>query len=328
MTKSRKQEVEFITIGSVEIERGAQVRVELPITMLATQGALTMPVEVIAGEESGPILCVTSAVHGDELNGIEVIRQLIPLLSPQTICGTLVAIPIVNVPAFMTQSRYLPDRRDLNRSFPGSRSGSQASRIAHTLIEQVVKHCTHLIDIHSASMHRSNIPQIRASLNDDDVAGCARAFGAPVVVHSAERDGSLRMAAGQLGIPAIVYEAGEAGAFNNEAIDTGLMGVLGVMHWLNMISPKDIHVKKLKRTKNDSMQEWQRCKWVRATKGGLFRARVKPGQSVERDEFLGFIADAFGEGMSVLRAPQRGLVIGMTKNPVVGHGDALIHIAY
>jgi predicted deacylase len=328
MRKERDTDQDALTIGGVAIERGTQVRVEIPITMLATQGALTMPVEVIAGEEQGPVLCVTSAVHGDELNGIEVIRQLVPLLSPQTLCGTLVAIPIVNVPAFLTQSRYLPDRRDLNRSFPGSRSGSQASRIAHTLMDQVIKHCTHLIDIHSASRHRSNSPQIRATLHDDDVAGCARAFGAPFIVHSAERDGSLRMAAGQIGIPGIVYEAGEAGSFDADAIDTGLMGVLGVMHWLNMISPRDIHVRKLKRARPEAVREWHHCKWIRATKGGLFRARVKPGQQVAQDEFLGFIADAFGEGMTVLRSPKKGVVIGMNKNPVVGHGDALIHLAY
>jgi predicted deacylase len=323
-----KPDDEILRIGGVEVERGHQVRVEIPITMLATQGALTMPVEVIAGEDPGPVLAVTSAVHGDELNGIEIIRQLIPLLSPSALAGTLVAIPIVNVPAFMTQSRYLPDRRDLNRSFPGSRTGSQASRIAHTVIDQVIRHCTHLIDIHAASAHRSNTPQIRASLNNAEVANYARTFGAPLIIHAAERDGSLRMAATSLGIPSMVYEAGDAGAFNKEAIDTGIMGVLGVMHGLNMISPRDVHVRKIKRARSQPPREFHQSKWIRATKGGLFRSRVEPGQDIERDGFLGFIADAFGEGMTVVRSPKKGVVIGITKNPVVGHGDALIHMAF
>jgi hypothetical protein len=326
-TRSHKND-DDLTIGGISVSRGEQLRVEIPITMLATQGALTMPVEVIAGEEHGPVLVVTSTIHGDELNGIEVIRQLIPLLSPQSVSGTFIAIPIVNVPAFMTQSRYLPDRRDLNRSFPGSKSGSQAARIAHTVMEQVISQCTHLIDIHSASAHRSNAPQVRTSLNKTASAACARAFGAPFIIHSAERDGSLRMAATNLGIPSIVYEAGDAGRFDRDAIDTGLVGVLGVMHHLDMISAKDIHVKKIKRAKHEATRTFESTKWIRATKGGLFRSHVSPGQDIERDEFIGFIADAFGEGMTIVRSPQAGVVIGLTRNPVVGHGDALVHMAY
>jgi predicted deacylase len=326
--RKAKSDDDALWIGGAEIPRGTQRRVEIPITMLATQGALSMPVEVIVGEDTGPVLAITSTVHGDELNGIEIIRQLIPLLSPSILAGALVAIPIVNVPAFMTQSRYLPDRRDLNRSFPGSRTGSQASRIAYTVMDQVISRCTHLIDIHAASAHRSNTPQIRASLHKSEVADYARMFGAPLVIHAAERDGSLRMAATSLGLPSIVYEAGDAGAFNKEAIDTGIMGVLGVMHGLNMISSRDVHVRKIKRVRSANHREFHNSKWIRATKGGLFRSRVEPGQDVECDGFLGFIADAFGEGMTVVRSPKKGVVIGITKNPVVGHGDALVHIAY
>ena len=329
MTKTRRAPTkEFIQIGQEMISRGEQRRVEIPITMLATQGALSMPIEVIAGEEDGPILAITSTVHGDELNGIEIIRQLIPLLSPSTLAGTLIAIPIVNVPAFMTQSRYLPDRRDLNRSFPGKKSGSQASRIAYTVMDQVIKHCTHLIDIHSASAHRSNAQQVRASLNKPEAAACAKSFGAPFVIHSSERDGSLRWAASNLGLTSIVYEAGDAGRFDRDAIDTGLWGVLGVMNHLEMVAPKDIHVKRIRRSKQEASKVYESTKWIRATKGGLFRAQIEPGQAVERDQFLGFIADAFGEGMTVIRAPRSGSVIGINRNPVVGHGDALVHIAF
>jgi predicted deacylase len=324
----RPSEDKPIKIGSEFIDRGEQMRVEIPITMLATQGALSMPIEVIAGDEDGPVLAVTSTIHGDELNGIEIIRQLLPLLSPSILAGTLIAIPIVNVPAFMTQSRYLPDRRDLNRSFPGKKSGSQASRIAFTVMEDVIKHCTHLVDIHSASAHRSNAPQVRASLNKPEAAACAKSFGAPFIIHSAERDGSLRWAASNIGLTSIVYEAGDAGRFDRDAIDTGLWGLLGVMDHLGMISARDLHIKKLRRHKPEPSKIYESTKWIRATKGGLFRSQVETGQTVERDQFLGFIADAFGEGMTVLKAPRAGSVIGITRNPVVGHGDALVHIAY
>lgn len=329
MSKQSESKIQKpLSIGHQKILTGEQKRIEIPITMLATQGALTMPVEVICGEEPGPTLCLTGTIHGDELSGIEIIRQLIPLLSPSSLAGSLVAVPIVNVPAFMTQSRYLPDRRDLNRSFPGNKTGSQASRIAHILMDQVVTHCSHLVDIHSASAHRSNAPQIRASLNHKLTAEFAEAFGAPFIVHSGERDGSLRMAASNVGVVSIVYEAGGAAQFDREAIDIGLLGVIGVMRHLGMISQRDVHVAKLKRSRVEKPKIFERSKWIRATKGGLFRAHVEPGQMVQADGFVGFIADAFGEHMSVIRAPRAGVVIGITKNPVVGHGDALVHIAY
>lgn len=323
----RKQSDDAIVIASREIFPGDQVRVEMPIAQMATQGLMGMPVEVIYGEEPGPRLLVCAAVHGDEINGIEIVRQLLPLLSPQNLRGALIAVPIVNVPAFLTQSRYLPDRRDLNRSFPGSKSGSQASRIAHTVMENVVKQSTHAIDIHTAAQYRKNVPQIRTNLNNDECRDLAVAFGAPVIVHAAERDGSLRMAAGSVGIPTIVYEGGEACRFDPDAIEVGLAGVLGVMHQLEMVSAKDVHIKKVRKQSPAPPSSFASSRWVRASRGGLFRSHVQPGQIVAKDQFLGFIADAFGEGMSTVRAPKAGMVIGIHCNPVVHHGDAVIHLA-
>lgn len=320
-------ENDTIKLGAVVVHPGEQVRVEIALAQMATQGSLGMPVEVIFGEEPGPRLLVCGAVHGDEINGIEIIRQLLPLLSPMTLRGALIAVPIINVPGFLAQSRYLPDRRDLNRSFPGSRSGSQASRIAFTFMENIVKQSTHVIDIHTAAQHRQNMPQIRANLNDEDCLRLAEAFGAPVIVHSAERDGSLRMAAGSEGLPTIVYEAGEACRFDPGAIETGLVGVLGVMHQLGMVSAEDIHFKKLSAKSKAETLTYAASKWIRASRGGLFRSHVRPGDVVHKDQFLGFIADAFGEGMSTLRAPKAGIVIGLHCNPVVHHGDALVHLA-
>lgn len=322
-----QHEHEPIKLGQLLIHPGDQIRVEIPLAQMATQGSLGMPVEVVFGEEPGPRLLVCGAVHGDEINGIEIIRQLLPLLSPVTMRGALIAVPIINVPGFLAQSRYLPDRRDLNRSFPGSRGGSQASRIAQTFMDQIVRQSTHVIDIHTAAQHRRNVPQIRANLNDDDCLSLAKAFGAPVIVHSAERDGSLRMAANAEGLPTIVYEAGEACRFDPEAIETGLMGVLGVMQELGMVSASDIHFKKMAGKKASATGTYSGSKWIRANRGGLFRSHVKPGDTVVKDQFLGFIADAFGEGMTTIRSPKSGMVIGLHCNPVVHHGDALVHIA-
>lgn len=323
----RKRHDDVIRIASHDIYPGDQVRVEMPLAQMATQGLMGMPVEVIFGEEPGPRLLVCGAVHGDEINGIEIVRQLLPLLSPQTVRGALIAVPIVNVPAFITQSRYLPDRRDLNRSFPGSKSGSQAARIAYNLMEHVVRQSTHVIDIHTAAQYRRNVPQIRTNLNNDECRELAQAFGAPVMVHAAERDGSLRMAAGSAGIPTIVYEAGEACRFDPDAIEIGLAGVLGVMHYLDMVSARDVHIKKVRKPASAHPVAFSGSKWVRASRGGLFRSHVQPGQLVAKDQFLGFIADAFGEGMSTVRAPKAGMVIGLHCNPVVHHGDAVIHLA-
>lgn len=328
MTDSRKKHShEAISIASHDIYPGEQIRVEMPLAQMATQGLMGMPVEVIYGEEPGPKLLVCGAVHGDEINGIEIVRQLLPLLSPQTLRGAVIAVPIVNVPAFLTQSRYLPDRRDLNRSFPGSKSGSQASRIAYTIMEHVVKQATHAIDIHTAAQYRRNVPQVRTNLNNQECKDLAYAFGASAVVHAAERDGSLRMAAGSAGIPTIVYEAGEACRFDPEAIEIGLAGVLGVMHHLEMVSVKDVHIKKVRKHNKANTIAFSTSKWVRASRGGLFRSHVQPGQMVAKDQFLGFIADAFGEGMSIVRAPKAGMIIGLHCNPVVHHGDAVIHLA-
>lgn len=155
----------------------------------------------------------------------------------------------------------------------------------------------------------------------------ASAFGAPVIVHAAERDGSLRMAAGSVGIPTIVYEGGEACRFDPEAIEIGLTGVLGVMHQLEMVSGKDVHIKRVRKHPSVGQTLFSGSKWVRASRGGLFRSHVQPGQFVTKDQFLGFIADAFGEGMSTVRAPKAGMVIGLHCNPVVHHGDAVIHLA-
>jgi hypothetical protein len=234
--------------------------------------------------------------------------------------GTLIAVPIVNVFGFIEQSRYLPDRRDLNRSFPGSERGSLASRIAHLFMTQIVSQCTHGIDLHTASNHRINLPQVRANLHDPETYRCAKAFNAPLLIHATTRDGSLRQAADQQGIPVLLYEAGEALRFNKNAIAIGVEGILRVMAALGMIQLE------LNPTSVTPL-EVQESKWVRAPQSGILHLNVALGQTVARKQLLGIVADAFGETSVKAYAPCDGLVIGCTQNPLVNQGDGILHLA-
>ena len=203
---------ESFAIGGVRIRSGTVRALELPITRLVTGADVTLPVRVVHGREDGPRIWIDAAIHGDEVAGVEVVRQVMAGLDPKTFRGTLVAVPIVNVLGFMTGDRYLPDRRDLNRSFPGSPRGSLASRIAHLFMREIVAGCEVGIDLHTGSDRRSNLPQVRADLDDPRTRELAAAFGAPVMLHAGIRDGSLRHAAGEHGAKVLLYEAGETAA--------------------------------------------------------------------------------------------------------------------
>jgi predicted deacylase len=314
-----------LVIGETVVQPGTRLRIDLPLSRLPTGGVLQMPVEVLSGIHPGPRLFLSAAIHGDEINGIEAIRQILPLIDPKQLKGAVLAVPIVNVFGFMNQSRYLPDRRDLNRSFPGSKSGSQASQLAYFFMNEIVRHSTHGIDLHTASQHRINVPQIRVNLASHEAFRCAEAFGAPYIVNSAERDGSLRMAAAQdWRVPVIVYEAGEANRFNTRSIETAVQGILGVMNHLGMFTSKTPWRQKKPRS---APLLFKTSTWVRSTRSGLFRASVEPGQHVHKDQFIGFVADAFGEHLSSVRAHRDGVVIGLNLSPLVNRGDALVNIA-
>ncbi|MGP0128013.1 MAG: succinylglutamate desuccinylase/aspartoacylase family protein [cyanobacterium endosymbiont of Rhopalodia musculus] len=313
-------ESEFIEIAGETIAPGECRRLELPIARLPTQTWVSLPITVINGLNSGPKLWLSAAIHGDELNGVEIIRQVVKNVEPQLLHGTLIAVPIVNVFGLIGQSRYLPDRRDLNRSFPGSKSGSLASRLAYLFMKEIVSHSTYGIDLHTASMHRTNLPQIRANLQDSETRRCAQAFGAPLLVHAMTRDGSLRQAATKRGIPILLYEGGEALRFDVEAIRMGVEGIERVMEYLEMyqFSPERMPVISI---------EVDKSKWIRASRSGIFRLEVGLGEKVLKKQKLGIIADAFGESSIKIRASVNGIVIGYTQNPLVSQGDGIIHLA-
>jgi uncharacterized protein len=301
------------------VEPGTRVRLELDAARLATGSPVGIPLEVLHGARPGPRVWLTGAIHGDELNGVEIIRQVLAELQPKWFSGTLLALPIVNVHGFITESRTLPDGRDLNRSFPGSARGSQAARLAHRLLREVAAGADVGIDLHTGAGPRTNLPQLRANLDDPETRRLALAFGAPIMIHATLRDGSLRAAATALGTRVLVYEGGEARRFNNQAIEAGIRGTLRVLQALGM--------RKGGPPEGEASAESRSTQWVRAGRSGLVRLHVEPGDRVQKGDRIGVIHDAFGSSRLPVRARTGGIVIGLSRQPAVHRGDALVHIA-
>ncbi|OUD16165.1 succinylglutamate desuccinylase/aspartoacylase family protein [Thioflexithrix psekupsensis] len=310
-----------IIINKKVIRPGNQAIIDIPIAHLYTHTPIELPVHVINGKRAGPRLFVSAAIHGDELNGVEIIRRLLKQTALNHLRGTLIAIPIVNVFGLLNHSRYLPDRRDLNRCFPGSETGSLAARLAHIFMTEIVEHCDYGIDLHTAAFHRDNLPQIRANLDDPKTARLAHAFGVPVLLNSNLRDGSLREAAAEKGISMLLYEAGEALRFDEVAINAGVQGILSVMRELDMLPPR--------RRRKNCCEPFiaHTSDWVRAPHGGILRTEIELGKWVKKGDLLGIISDPFGQEEIDVIASRNGIIIGLTRLPLVNEGDALFHIA-
>lgn len=308
-----------LEISGVKIEPGERRRLEIPVARLPTNTWLSLPVEVLQGTQAGVRLWISAAVHGDELNGVEIIRRVLAQVQPDQLKGTLIAVPIVNVFGFIEQSRYLPDRRDLNRHFPGSPRGSLAARLAHLFMTEIVSRCTHGVDIHTGSYHRANLPHVRADLRNEETRRCAAAFGAPVIVDARVRDGSLREAATERGIHVLLYEAGEASRFNDDAIIVGVRGILRLMRTLRM------RTRQPAQRSGDVLAAGDTT-WVRARRGGIVRMEVDLGDRVRHKQLLATVSGALGEDTSELHAPNDGLVIGVTRNPLVNRGDGVVNL--
>jgi len=309
-------------INGVTVKAGERATIDLPAGRLYTHTPMTIPVHVINGKQAGPRLFISAAIHGDEINGVEIIRRVLKLSALKRLKGSLIAVPIVNVHGLINHSRYLPDRRDLNRSFPGSEKGSLAGRLAHLFMEEIVSQSTHGIDLHTGAIHRTNLPQIRANLDDEATDKLARAFNVPVIISSNLRDGSLREAAAEHGIPMLLYEAGEALRFDEVSIRAGVNGIVNVMRTLEMLPPS-----RRKIQKQTEPVVARSSSWVRAPDSGILRAMVPLGGRVKKGTLLGVVADPFGETEYQIIAPFSGIVIGKTNLPLANEGDALYHIA-
>jgi len=310
-----------IEIAGMRIKPGTRLSIDIPLPSFYTHSSVNMPVHVVHGRKPGPTLLVCAAIHGDEINGVEIIRRLLSHKIIDRCRGTLIAIPVVNVYGFVSKSRYLPDRRDLNRSFPGSQTGSMASRLANVVMTQIIPHCTHIVDLHSGAVNRENLPQIRAKLRDEpEIESLARAFGVPVILDSNLVEGSFREAAHGLDVPVLLYEAGEALRFNEVAIRAGVKGVLNVMTALGMRARPRKHRVPETMIANTSQ-------WVRAPQSGILRTVIASGTKVEIGDTLAYINDPLGENSSEVESPVSGIVIGKTNLPLVFAGEAVFNIA-
>jgi len=310
-----------IEIAGISIKAGTRQSIDIALPSFYTHSSVNMPVHVVHGRRSGPVLLVSAAIHGDEINGVEIIRRLLSHKSIDRIKGTLIAIPVVNVYGFVSKSRYLPDRRDLNRSFPGSENGSMASRLAHVLMTQILPHTTHIIDLHTGAVNRENLPQIRAKLRGNaELETLAKAFGVPVILNAEFLEHSFRAAAFDMGISVLLYEAGEALRFDEVSIRAGTRGVLQVMIELGM-RPRS------KRSRKMESMVANRTRWVRAGQSGILRSLVATGNKVQEGDVLAYINNPLGEHTEKLVSPVSGIVIGKTNLPLVFAGEAIFNIA-
>lgn len=311
-------------IAGVKIPAGKRKQIEVEVAKLFDYTKLTIPVEVIRGKKDGPILFLSAAIHGDEINGVEIIKRILAkkrILSK--IHGTLIAVPIVNVFGFNRNLRYLPDRRDLNRCFPGSATGSLAAQIAEKFMQEIVVKSTHGIDLHTAAVHRANLPQIRACLDNTETKSLAQSFGVPVVLDSNIRDGSLRQAAYEMGIPMLLFEGGEPLRYEEKVISSGVRGILSVMSAIGMI---DAPPKMPKSRKKDAYIA-KSSHWLRAPHSGSLRIKKKLGSLVKKGQILGVISDPFGGNTFHIKAKKDGIIIGIATMPLLNNGDAVFHVA-
>lgn len=314
-----------IIIAGNEIAPGSYKMISLPAADLYTQTEMGLPIHVFHGMNAGPKVFITGTIHGDELNSIEILRRVHQQKWLNNINGTLITIPVVNIYGFIIQSRYLPDRRDLNRSFPGSSKGSLAARLAYTLTNEILQICQYGIDLHTGAYGRVNLPQLRVNLATPGAKTLAKAFDVPVIVDAEIRDGSLRQAASEMGIPVLVYEGGEALRHNELCIKMGVRGIANVLQHLGMV--------KIPKTKKHTTLKpliTKNVRWVRASCSGILQPTRDYTQSfsVKKDEVLAYIHDPFLMNPSTpVIAPDNGILIGLTNLPVVNEGDATFNIA-
>ena len=309
-----------IRFGGRQIAPGQAAELRLEVSEFYTAEPLAVPVTVLRGRRPGPTLFLTGAVHGDELNGVAIIRDLLIDQDFSDLAGTLIAVPVVNVPGFLHQSRMLPDNRDLNRSFPGSAEGSFTARLAQRMFHEVIRRSDFGIDLHTAGGDRANYPHVRADLSDRRVAELAAAFGSPVVIHGRGPGGALRRAAADAGVPTIVYEAGSARVFERRFIDQGIAGVQNVLRHLGMLDGGPVGQPPLRL-------EVRKSSWLRASAGGILDLKVALGEAVARGQVISINTNPFGRERSQLVSPAAGIVIGLTRSPLVHPGDAICHLA-
>jgi predicted deacylase len=305
--------------GGVTVAPGSKKRIRLEVGESYTGLSVRLPVLVWRGKQDGPTVFISSAVHGDEINGTGTIRELIHRPPFKLISGTLVLLPVVNIMGFERHSRYMPDRRDLNRSFPGSETGSLTARLANLLTQEILSRADFGIDLHTAAVRRTNYPNVRADMSNPGCARLAKAFGCSIIVDQAGPEGSLRNCATEHDCPTIILEAGEVWKVEPMYLETALRGISSCLSELGMISDPGTPVQDPYIVTSTS--------WVRADSGGFLQFHVSPGDVVEKEQILATNYGLLGREQEVIHAAFSGIVIGMTTMPAVAPGDPIIHLA-
>ena len=309
-----------IEFAGTQILKGTNVTINLELPKLY-HSPMDLPIRVIRGKKDGPTMFISAAIHGDELNGIEIIRRFRKLNILKRLKGTIVLIPIVNIYGVMTLSRYMPDRRDLNRSFPGTKKGSLASRVAKVFFDEIVSKCDFGIDLHTAAIHKSNLPQVRTNLDNEFTYNLAKVFEAPIVLHSELRDGSLRAEAQEKGIPVLLYEAGEALRFDESSIRIGVKGIVNILRESQMLPSVSTN----KKFKNPIIT--RSSQWIRSTESGVIRTIKALGDMVKEGEIIAYVDEPLGDESFEIKATFDGVIIGKSEIPLIQEGDAIFHIA-
>lgn len=308
-------------IAGVSVPAGTRQTVDIPVSTLSDHTPVSLATHIIHGRLDGPTIFISAGIHGDEVIGVEIVRRLLRTKNLKSLRGTLIVVPIVNTFGFLTYSRYLPDRRDLNRCFPGSEHGSLGSRLAHIFMTEIVARCSLGIDLHSAAINRTNLPQVRVSAKNAETLRLAHVFGAPVILTSALRDGSLRQEAKKVGVDIVLYEAGEGMRFDEMAVRAGVAGILRVLKDQGLLPRAGIAAPKAKSIVCSNSH------WLRAPAGGLLRMFKAEGDLIEEGDVIAAIADPFGESDTEVVAKYSGIIVGRAVMPIVHEGDALFHVA-
>lgn len=312
------QKLKQFTISDHEILPGEFREININIARLPSHTLIDTPIYVSRSLKDGPVLGLIAGMHGDELNGMEIVRRILDRGLYKVQRGTVICMPVINVYGFLNYSREVPDGKDVNRSFPGRRNGSLASRVAYYLMHEVIPAIDYGIDFHTGGAMRANYPQVRAVLRDDLNLELANAFCAPFTIDAAFRPNSLRREASRKGKKIIVYEGGESLRFDPHAIEEGVAGTLRLMKHLGMIDSAP-------EPREENRVIWS-TSWIRAKHAGLFQPNVDCGQLVHRGEWVGTITDPFGEFKEEVKSTQSGYIIGINNGPVINAGDALMHL--
>lgn len=310
---------DFIELNNERIGLGEQKTVLLNIAKLPTHTPIDLPVHVYRSKIDGPVLLLTGGLHGDEINGVEIVRRFIDRGHVVPDIGTVIAMPIVNVYGFIQNSRGVPDGKDINRSFPGIKGGSLARLLAYTLMNEIIPNIDYGVDFHSGGASRSNYPQIRCAFKNSVNIKLAKAFSAPVTLNSALIDKSFRKSAHRKGKPILVYEVGESLRIDEEGIEIAVNGMQKLMYSLGM------NHKKIDPTES---KYYLKSKWIRAKQAGIFQPKFKLGDLIQERQVIGYITDPYGNNSSRVVVNVTGQVIGLNFNPIIHKGDAIAHIAY